>query len=510
MKSEPSGTAAIELLGLFLNIAQHHARVDLGYYMQICNVEPDTIPKYITGPYGGASPVAPAYQVVSENNLTDLIKNLKLEGPLALVSSAQIRSQGYVAKTATLTIKMDSDGFSHNFNKTLLFRDGSNVTHPVRILAKNQIMSNFPVGVYSLLHPGLSTSYRTPLSSYATVCEQSENELVLRYTPLYHSPLTSQSIVLKGLGDTIFCTIDIDNFTQVLRIDITGAQPHSGYGGEIYASVAVIDERENMVFSQDMPGNSTVAKSQSFSTQTPHTIKIFHKESGHRVSVSPSQSIVASGAVNHAFRTTNQGLVNIQLNNDPSITLRQQMDIAATELRTAPHLLLHHVLPMRDAISQAIYTFSSADQANLSERYKDLYPTTYRENPLTFEGKHYRWRLLGVGDREIADIQIDLEARTVAVAINATEPHSSFADVYVAIWIRDETGNPVFMQELRGDAKAIATTFSHSFRLLSQISIMHLEHGHRSALTNVDSGASLPTKKIDTLSFQEAGKVILF
>ena len=510
MRSEPEDTADIELIDLFMSVAQQHAHVDLGYYMQICGVQLDKLPRYSSGPYGGADPVAPAYQLVSENNLPDLIKNLKLEGPLALVSSAQVRSQSAVAKTGTLTISMDSEGFSHNFNKIMMFRDGSNVTHLVHIVAKNQRMTNFPVGVYSLLHPRLSTGFRTSSSCYVTVKEESDNELVLDYTRLFQSPLTSQSIVLKGLGDRTFCTINVDNYTQRLNIDIISTQPHALFGDEIYASVTVTDENDNVVFSQDMPGASTVLNSQSFSTQNPHTIRIFHIEPGHRVKVSPAESIVADGVLDHAFQTTNQGLVNILLNNDPSVTLRHQMDIVATQLRMAPHLLLHHALPVRDAIKQAIYTFNTADQADLSERYKDLYPTTHRENPLTFEGTHYRWRLLGLSDREIADIQINLEDRTVTVVVNATEPHSRFADVYVAIWIRDETGNPVFMQELRGDAKAIATTFSHSFRLFSQISIMHLEHGHRSALTNVDSGASLPTKKIDTLSFQGAGQIILF
>lgn len=510
LRSDPAGTADIELLGLFVDAAQRHAHVDLGYFMQICNVQPDKMPNSITGPYGGASPVAPAYQLVSENNLPALIENLQLEGPLALVSSAQIRSQDSVAKTAPLTIKMDSDGLSHNFNKILLFRDGSNVTHPVRILLRNQTISDFPVGVYSLIHPDLSTSYRTSSSCYATVMEQSDNELVLNYSPLHLSPLTSQTIALKGLSDKIFCTITVDNFTQRLRINITDTQPHYGFSGQIYASVTVTDEHDRVVFSQEMPGGSTVLNTQSFSTQNPFTITIFHKESGHRVSISPAEHIVANGAVTHVFRTTNQGLVNTQLNNDPSITLRQQMDLAAAELKSPPHLLLHPHLPTRDAITQAMYTFSTADQAVLRERYKDLYPTTIRQDPRTFEGMHYRWRLLGLSDREIAVIQIDLKARTVIVVVNATEPHPRYSDVYVAIWIRDERASPVFMQELRGDTQAIATTFAHSFRLSSQISIMHLEHGHRSALTNVESGASLPTKRIDTLSFEEAGKVVLF
>lgn len=490
----------IQWMDVFLETYQKYGNIDLSYFMQLCGAQVKSQIMSIGKAYNSAPLAAPAYQLISEANLPSVIGNLGLSGPVSLITTAQLHTQDQLDLYTRLSIDMDEDAFNANAGHTLMFRDGALPHQLCNVSAPSFTLESFPVGIYSIAHPHLDyVRYRFPLTDYAVIKESTATDLPLTYAISQNSSCCSQQIVLQGYIHTTFCLISVDYRINTLTVAVIDRSPHSLLPNQTYAQVTVKDVEGKILFLEMIPGEKATLKNWSCPIDDVHTIDVFHHDSAERIFVEPSQGITAPGAVMHTFQVTPQGLINPALNNDPGITALAQMDMAADAIRSRPHQLLYKDLPLRNAISLAVSTFSPEEQINLKERYRDLNPTMDSSNVQNFQATALRWEFLGLADQVIASIALDLAAGSLELNITGTQVHESFTEVYLAIWVSDPTGKVVFCDELRGDVTAVPTTFSCPFTPNTMINVLHLEGASRSILTNTLSGERISTQRINTL-----------
>ncbi|MBC1402948.1 enhancing factor (viral) [Listeria booriae] len=83
----------------------------------------------------------------------------------------------------------------------------------------------------------------------------------------------------RGFADYQFAKLHVDKEKNMLHLDVNAIQPHYGFGATSYASIAVKDDKGNVVFTKDFIGNVTQQEaSLDIPIKNGYTIQVDHRE----------------------------------------------------------------------------------------------------------------------------------------------------------------------------------------------------------------------------------------
>lgn len=444
--------------------------------------------------YSNLEPAGPLYRLVPASQLIAIQEKLGLKTPLSLVDTKTLKFTGL---KGNLSISMSPQAFSENRNKVLILKDGSNISRLVKITNSEIQVNDLPIGPYVLNHPSEPHAKRAAVTHYAEVLTQMNNSTVLTYDYSFGSSLASQKISLSGLyGEFALLTVDMKSARVTLKV--SGSHPHSYYGEKLYAAVTVRDRNGFIVLHKEMPGINTTALYEEVTIGSGYMIHILHEEPSRIVTPQTEHPPINFQTKENILVVTQQGLENKSLTTLPSENLEHEIGKAADKLRQSPHLLLHLDLPQKDDISTAIDTFSSLERSLLLEKYRDLWPSYADTGGPIVSGHYFTWRQPGIGNHTMINIAIDTRTQTITIETMGRIPHGHFPSIYIAVWVRTHTGEPIHCEELRGDIPSQANFVTLPFKKDYTVSVCHMEPS-RSELVNADTQEKYSINQIHVL-----------
>jgi len=445
--------------------------------------------------YSNLEPAGPLYRLVPASQLIPTQETLRLKTPISLVDAKTLAITGL---KGNLVISMSPQAFSENRNKVLILKNGSNISRLVKITSPELQVKNLSIGPYILHHPSVPHAKRATLTHYAEVRAQMDNAVPLIYNYSFGSSLASQEISLTGLGGREFAWLSVDIKSARATLKVAACNPHSYYDKTLYAAVTVRDINGFIVLHKEMPGMNTTDLHEEFPIGFGYTIHIFHDEPSRIGKPEEDLSFINPHSKDNILKVTQQGLENESLSLPPGENLKDKIEEAAYKIRQFPHLLLHLDLPQKDDILTAIVTFSSSEQSLLFEKYRDLWPSYSDTGGPIVSGNYFTWRQSGLGNHTIMNIAIDTRMKTITIETMGRTPHSYFRSIYLAIWVRTHTGEPIHCEELRGDIPSQANFVTLPFQKDYTVSVCHMEPS-RSELVNADTQEKYSINQIRVL-----------
>lgn len=482
------------MMDLLATVCAQTKNLDISFFMKLAGTN---LSDALTDAnlYSNLESAGPLYRLVDASQLDAIQKTLGLKTPLSLVDTKALKITGL---KGSLTISMSPQAFSENRNKVLILKNGSNISLLVKITNSEIQVNDLPIGPYKLHNPSAPHAKREAATHDAEVRAQMNNSIALNYNYSFGSSLASQHIFLSGLGGKEFAWFTVDMKSARATLKVIDCNPHSYFDEKIYAAVTVRDINGFIVLHKGMPGINTTGLHEEFSIGFGHTIHIFHNEPSRIGTPQQEISFIDPHTKDNILKVTQQGLVNGSLTILPGENLKDKIEKAACTLRQAPHLLLHLDLPQKDDILTAIVTFSYPEQSLLLEKYRDLWPS-YADTggPIVF-GHYFTWKLSGLGNHTMMNIAIDTRMQTITIETMGRTPHLYFKSIYIAVWVRTHTGEPIHCEELRGDIPSQANFVTLPFQKDYTVSICHLEPS-RSELVNADTQEKYSIDQIHVL-----------
>lgn len=491
------------MMDVIARICATRANVDIGPFMAFVQA-PLSYRLRDTNLYNNLIPAWPLYRLVPAASLRQIQQTLRLKTPLSLVDSRQLKTTDL---KGSLKLTMNAQSFKESQGKVLLIKDGSNISRLQTITSPEIHLNNFPIGVYTLLHPSAPHARRIATCNHIEVQALADNPVTLEYQYYFSPSLASQRISLRGLSGE-FASLEFDMQSSSLKINVISSRPHPYAHNTIYAAITVQDRNDFLLFHKDMPGIDTVISSDEIAIGSGYKVTLFHQEPTRLVSTPTVHPIINKQLPTNVFEITQQGLRNTSLNNDPGDNLKAEIEKTANSLRQASHLLLHLDLPVRDDLYTAIDTFTTSERLSLLEQYADLWPSYADTGGPVVPGGYFTWRQPGLGNYTSVNISIDTNAETISIETIARAPHSYLIAIYIAVWVRTEKGEVLHCQELRGDALPQAVNVTLPFQKGYTVSVLHLEPT-RSELINTDTQVQFAVKQIHTVRAMGDGKLQL-
>lgn len=452
--------------------------------------------------HSNAAPCAPLYRFVSAEQLTSIQQRLKLKTPFSLVDCQALKVTDL---KGDLTIFISGLDYEEHKNKSILLRDGSNMSRVVNISSREVLLKSLPVGVYAVVPPTGVSPFQNSSCHYVDVRAQMNSSVELGYVESHGTSLASQSIEFFGLYGK-FATLSIDVKRHRAVFNVVQANPHSGFGPIPYAAVNVRDINGFVLFDLTIPAVGALLSEAEFSIAPGCTVRIYHRESSRLVELPKFQPFLDLTVPDNELEITSQGLRNLSLNNQPGDSLKDRIAIAVDDIRKNPHIVLHAGHPQIKDFLVAIETFDPVERLQFLQRYRDLIVLYSDTGGAVVSSGYVSWRLPGNGNFTVADIRINPVSQQIAIEVVGRLPHSLFQKVYLAIWVRTVEGRVLFSQEIRGDIWAEPSYTLLSFPTGSTVSVFHLEPT-RAELVDTDTQARYPVEQIHIIRSLGDGKL---
>ncbi|MEQ1962161.1 putative mucin/carbohydrate-binding domain-containing protein [Xenorhabdus khoisanae] len=395
--------------------------------------------------FSHAKAVYPLYQLVNTQQLDEVKTQLKLDSTLRLVDASQLKASGL---KGNVTLNFTIDDFAQIYGEDLILLEGARYAYKTQINSPTMVLSELPIGVYTLRLP-TGKDHKYLLTSSYLVVKQRESAVELCFVKKVSSPIVSQKINLLGLGDAVFATLVADYAQGKLVIDVTNPTPHSYFPNVTYAKIFVRDPQGAVVFSKDIHGTQAILCHEELLFTAGYEIKIYHEEPS-QVRVNPDYpNIIDNKNKTNQLKLTKSGLKNEALQGDPEQVLLVRLKAAAERLRRYHQAYYAPFSPFKDDIYLAINIFDSPQREQLLVTYQDCIPA-YNTRPGDNQGNAFTLAYKGISDRQFLTGVVDLVDKTLTVKIEAGIAHPYFPGIYASIGYEDADGNSLYRYEVIG------------------------------------------------------------
>lgn len=319
--------------------------------------------------YSPAKAVFPLYEMVKLGELQQIQSQLKLDSPLSLVNTEQLKFTGLIVN---LTIEFTIDDFSQIMGEELILMDGGHEIFTTRILDEKLQFFGIPVGIYTMRLPtGKKTKYQ--LDQQYAVVKHGDTVLNINFNAKKTSGLVSQQINLLGVGDEQFATVTTDASNGMIHVDVTKIRAHNYFANKIYAEITVKDVQGNIVFSKATKGNNLQLSYETIPFTTGYQLEIYHMEQKTRLKVSSDiNAIVDTRAKLNAFLMTPFGLKNRAMNNNPSEDLQCRIASEVAKLKKHPAVWHGKYASPKDDVELALNLYEGDELKYLQDLYEDV------------------------------------------------------------------------------------------------------------------------------------------
>ncbi|WP_242319007.1 putative mucin/carbohydrate-binding domain-containing protein [Bacillus cereus group sp. BfR-BA-01349] len=271
-----------------------------------------------------------------------------------------------------LTIQLKTKNIDLFKGEKVQLKEGNQVVKELVIEGENINFKDIPNGIYTLKIPdGKKGKYKTN-QHYAYVKEK-ENSLTVDVEKIGFSNLTNQTIQFLGLGDSKFAEFQIDYNHAEAIFTMTSASPHNYYGNEKYASVEILTNSGQVVYSKEVKGKNNQTGKDIIPLKKDYQINIYHAESKNRLK--NTEGIIKASDKLNSFTITKWGLKNMALQNNPIDMLMKKIDSKAMEILNDSNLLS---TPLEDSeikkhIWVAINSLPTAQRVEYFKKYKQIF-----------------------------------------------------------------------------------------------------------------------------------------
>lgn len=395
--------------------------------------------------FSHAKAVYPLCQLVGAQDLEAVKLQLKLDSTLQLVDSTQLKASGLKGNA---TLHFNIDDFAQIYGEDLILMEGARYAYKTRINSPTMVLSELPIGVYTLRLPTGKNHKYQPTLGYL-VLKQGDNAVDIHFVKKVSSPIVSQDINLLGLSDAVFATVVADHGKGKVVIDVTSTTPHAYFPDMTYAKIIVRNQQNAVVFSKDIPGTKATLSHDELPFTVGDKIEIYHEEPG-RVRVSPAYpDIIDSKNKTNVLLITKSGMKNEALMGDPDLALLSRLESTAQRLRSDRQAYYAPFSVFKDDIYLAINTFTSPQREQLLETYKDCVPAS-NTRPEGNVGNLFTVACKGISDWQFLTGTVDLVKKTLTVNIEGGIAHHYFPEIYAAISYDDADGNTLYHHEVIG------------------------------------------------------------
>ena len=447
----------------------------------------------------GDALVAHLAQVVPDNKLNEAIQQLtqtnRLSSVLSLVTNQELSTLNL---KSNVTLKFTDENLFDGVKMRIM--DGDKVYKEITLNKGLVVLNDMPNGVYSLELETTTGYLKNPyifvrdngminidLASYLKEASVAVNQLFENNSDVLIKPtimqkdidqvkkqvnalpestqkqallqkLTTafnqlQELSLKGLGDSVFATLDVTHGIATLRTN--AGQPHFYFTGQ-YAHIT-IKHGNNIIFDKDYIGNiNQQAKVDTIHLQDGDTVIITHKEAGTRFAVNhpdlkPNNSgtyyyVVEKGqlVIDNLTPVTNTVNQLFENNSDTLIKptiMQKDIDHATKQVKTLPDS------PQKQALLQKL--------TNAFNQLQEL-------------------SLKGLGNWLFATLDVTHGIATLRT--NAGQPHAYFTGQYAHITIK-HGNNIIFDKDYIGNINQQA-----------KVNTIHLQDGDTVTITHKEAG----------------------
>lgn len=324
--------------------------------------------------FSNTQPAYPLAELFNWQTAAALKTSLNLHNTLSLVTPDHLASTS-LKGDLTITLNIDDIAQINGEEALIIQGDASKPLSRVTLDGTTLILPPLPVGVYKLQLPtGKSTKYN--IDNHYAVIKEGGNTQTINYVAKRGASLANQAFNFLGLGDDLFCSLNVDHATQKITLDVTSTSPHSYFPGEAYAKVEIYDAEGVIVFNRTMNGDKTATSHDEIPFAANYRIAIFHQETASRLKLTPAfAGVIDTKSTNNTFVITPAGLVNVALQNDPFAYLTEAISKQTGKIRTIPAMLAAEYASSKDDIYTAIMLFPSPQKEQLLETCKDVTST---------------------------------------------------------------------------------------------------------------------------------------
>lgn len=454
-------------MDLLSSVAIDVADTDVTHFMAHADVSL-TRHQIMENAYSGATPVCPLYVPLAPSDPEEFRKMVGVRSYLHLVSTAQLAVTGL---KGGVFFKFRPNIYNKVVGKSLILRSGSGKSRVVSVRDQNTLVTDLPVGIYSLQLPSARVG-GFEADRFYVVVRQGVSDFDCVYVDKQVSELANQEIHLGGLNGN-FGTIRVDISLGRLIFDVTSERPHVYFKDKIYAKVTVKNAQGELVFEREIFG-LTILFHLDLSISPDFTIEIMHMEP---VRLKVPNTMGGSPVIDetnklNVLKITEIGLVNQELDTDAGKNLKVSMELAAELYERLPHLVLYDDFPLKADFKRAINSFAEPGRSELFERYKKIEFVLPEMSDSA--GGDVVWYLRGLGGL-IGLINFKLAKNLVDLKFFSVMPHSGFASLYVVVMLRSNSGEIRYLRELRGDVLTEEESVVLPFTTGDTVSVMHKE-----------------------------------
>nr|WP_278250972.1 putative mucin/carbohydrate-binding domain-containing protein [Enterococcus sp. DIV0212c] len=308
--------------------------------------------------------IVPSNQLANARKLVD--PTILMNSNFELVNNKDIAPLGL---EGDIEIHLAIDDINILKGETLKLKEGSHVIQEVEIDQENIHFYNVPNGVYTVGFSNESNEYK--YSGHYVHIKEKNNEATIEVEKLNSSKLMNQTIKFFGLSNYTFANFETDINNETATFSVISNTPHAYFAKELYASIKVFDENNQVIYSKEIEGINAQVVKDVIPLKLGYRVVLFHAETKNRLT--NEEGIIDSTSKTNSFKMTKLGLQNEIFKNDLETTLINKITEQASQIGSSEIPKDTIGLNGIKQLFMAINALSEPNRLTYLEKYKDLF-----------------------------------------------------------------------------------------------------------------------------------------
>ncbi|XP_042912205.1 uncharacterized protein [Parasteatoda tepidariorum] len=216
------------------------------------------------------------YIISDAKEMQNVYNNLGLLHLTSLVTPSDLSS---TELKNDFTVNIDNQIFGVLSGNTLKLMDGSQTVTEQTILSQNITFKDVPIGVYKIfIEPNTKNAKLAYNDFYGIVHANKPNKLLLSAKEMKKPSLPTDKIKFLAYKEEEFATLTANPLKKLLKFRFYKAYPNGFFKSQIYVSIVVKNQKNEVIFSKVIEGTSSDTGSFDIPMEGEMQIEIFHTE----------------------------------------------------------------------------------------------------------------------------------------------------------------------------------------------------------------------------------------
>ncbi|XP_042895967.1 uncharacterized protein [Parasteatoda tepidariorum] len=323
------------------------------------------------------------YIISDVKEMLDVYNNLGLHHLTSLVTPTDLKS---TQMKNDFTVDIDNQILGEITGDMLKLMDGSRTVAQQKIQSQIITFQDVPIGVYKVfIEPNAKNMKLAFDDFYAIVHANYSNKLFLTGKVMKDPSLSLDKIKFLGLADNYFANLTANPFKEILTFRFFSSNPHSYFENKKYVSLNVKNQRNEVLFSKSLDGNSSNTGVFDIPMKGELQVEIFHEETKIRLKTDdPMMDVIIDRTAKTNYFTVNELGFQNKNKNAPKDLLEKnflrKIEFKANKIRNKislfvkPHCQPKYNLLLAVEAFERLFRNNSVDKS-LRDKYKDCLPS---------------------------------------------------------------------------------------------------------------------------------------